>query len=133
MVKSKSSEVRKVYILVMVAFDLFWKEGFRGETFVFFKGSTSSLGGVTSLGFFSSSTSSSPPRSGDTEGVLLALDQVLGDTWSCFTIFGTSIACRRWSPRQSGDCRISSHFWVPFCFFGICNGKGMSAHGFTHA
>jgi flagella basal body P-ring formation protein FlgA len=32
-------------------------------------------------------------------GGLLALDQVLGDTWSCLTIFGTSIACRRWSAR----------------------------------
>jgi hypothetical protein len=33
----------------MVAFDFFWEEGFRGETFLFFKGSTSSLGGVTLL------------------------------------------------------------------------------------
>jgi hypothetical protein len=23
--------------------------------------------------------------------------------------------------------------WVLFGFLGICNGKGMSAHGFTHA
>jgi hypothetical protein len=46
-----------------------------GETFLFFKGSASSLGGVTSPCFcsysfpFISSTSSSPPRPGDTEAV----------------------------------------------------------------
>jgi hypothetical protein len=51
------------------------EEGFVGETFLFFKGSASSLGGVTFPFFFSSSfpfissTSSSPPRSGDTEVV----------------------------------------------------------------
>jgi hypothetical protein len=47
MMKSKSSEVRTVCILVMVAFDFFQEEGFKGETFLFFKGLTSSLGGVT--------------------------------------------------------------------------------------
>jgi hypothetical protein len=30
------------------------------------------------------------------------------------------------------DHRISAHFWVLFGFLGICNGNGMSAHGFTH-
>jgi hypothetical protein len=36
--KSKSSEVRIVCILVMVAFDFFWEEGFRGEPFLIFRG-----------------------------------------------------------------------------------------------
>jgi hypothetical protein len=77
MMKSKSSAVSTFFILVTVAFDFFWEEGFKGETFLFFRGSTSSLGGVTLPGFysspfpFSSSTSSSPPRSGDTEAVFL--------------------------------------------------------------
>jgi hypothetical protein len=44
------------------------------------------------------------------------------------TDFGTSIACQRRSRRRSVDHRISA----PFGFLGICNGIGMSAHGFTH-
>jgi hypothetical protein len=51
MMKSKSSIVSTVFILVTVAFDFFWEEGFRGETFLFFRGLTSSLGSVTSSGF----------------------------------------------------------------------------------
>jgi hypothetical protein len=75
MMKSKSSAVSTIYILVTVALDLFWEEGFEGVTFLFFKGSASSLGGVTSPCFcsysfpFISSTSSSPPRLGDSEAV----------------------------------------------------------------
>jgi hypothetical protein len=75
MMKSKSSIVRTVFILVTMALDFYWEEGFGGETFLLFRGSTLSLGGVTSPGFcsapfpFSSSTSSSPPRSGHTEEV----------------------------------------------------------------
>jgi hypothetical protein len=71
MMKSKSSEVRTVYILVMVAFNLFQEEGLGGETFLFFKGSTSYLGGVTSPSLCSASTLSSLPRSGDTKAVFL--------------------------------------------------------------
>jgi hypothetical protein len=54
MMKSKSSIVSIVFILVKVALDLFQKVGFMGKTFLFFKGSSSSigsLGGVT-LPFF---------------------------------------------------------------------------------
>jgi hypothetical protein len=75
MMKSKSSIVITVFILVMVAFDFFCEEGLGGETFLLFKGSTLSLGSVTFPGFWSSSlpfissTLSSPPRSGDTEVV----------------------------------------------------------------
>jgi hypothetical protein len=75
MMKSKSLVVSTIFILVTVALDFFREEGFGGETFLFFRGSTSSFGGVTSPRFysspfpFSSSTSSSPPRSGDTEAV----------------------------------------------------------------
>jgi hypothetical protein len=45
--KLKSSEVRTVCILVIGDFDIFQEEGFEGETFLFFEGSSSSLGGVT--------------------------------------------------------------------------------------
>jgi hypothetical protein len=48
MMKSKSSTMRTICILVKVALDFFREEGFRGETFLFFKGSTLYLGGVTS-------------------------------------------------------------------------------------
>jgi hypothetical protein len=69
--KSKSSGVRIVYNLVIVAFKFFWEEGFGGETFLFFDGSSSSLGGVT-LPFFCSAfvpsiSSPSPPYSGEME------------------------------------------------------------------
>jgi hypothetical protein len=68
-----------------VAFNFFREEGFREETFLFFKGSTSSLGGVTSLGFYSSSTLSPPPLSGDTEGVL---PEVLLKFWTSSVFLG---------------------------------------------
>jgi hypothetical protein len=45
---SKSSVVSTVFILVMVALDFFQEEGFGGETFLFFRGSVSSLSGVLS-------------------------------------------------------------------------------------
>jgi hypothetical protein len=75
MMKSKSSVVSTICILVTVTLDFFQEEGFGGETFLFFKGSASYLGGVTSPCFcsvsfpFVSSNSSSPPRSGDTEAI----------------------------------------------------------------
>jgi hypothetical protein len=34
---------------------------------------------------------------------MLALDQVLRNTWSYLTIFGTSTACQRWSATRSGN------------------------------
>jgi hypothetical protein len=71
--KSKSSEVRVVYILVMVSFTFFREEGFGRETFLFFEGSSSSLVGVTSLFFYSTSvpftSSSSPSCLGEIEAV----------------------------------------------------------------
>jgi hypothetical protein len=45
-------------------------------------------------------------------GGLLALDQVLGDTWLGLTYFGTSTTCRRRSARRSGDRGISAPFRV---------------------
>jgi hypothetical protein len=75
MMKSKSSEVRVVSNLGLVAFDFFLEEGFGGETFLFFKGSSSSLGGVTFPFFCSNSapsiSSSSPPCSGEIEAVFV--------------------------------------------------------------
>jgi hypothetical protein len=82
--KSKSLEVRTVYILVMEAFDFFWEEGFRGETFLFFKGSTSSLGDFTSPSISLASTSSPPPRSGDMEEVF---NEVMLKFWTSSVFF----------------------------------------------
>jgi hypothetical protein len=90
MMKSKSSTVSIVCILVKVALDLFQEEGFGVENFLFFRGSTSSVGGVTSPYFFSSSfpfissTSSSPPWSGDTEEVF---SDVLLKSWNSSIFF----------------------------------------------
>jgi hypothetical protein len=78
MIKLKSFIVRIVCILVKVALDSIWEVGFMGETFLFFRGSASSvgsLGGVTPPCFywssllFVSSTSSSPPCPGDIKAV----------------------------------------------------------------
>jgi hypothetical protein len=99
MMKSKSSTVSTVFILVMVAFNFFREEGFKGETFLFFRESTSSLGGVTSPGFylvpfpFSSSTSSSPPQSGDIEEVF---PEALLKSWTSsvfFVLLGLGVSC----------------------------------------
>jgi hypothetical protein len=90
MMKSKSSIVSIVCILVKVALNFFREEGFGGETFLFFKGSASSLGGVTSPCFYSSSfpfissTSSSPPRPGDTEEVFF---EVMLKSWNSSVFF----------------------------------------------
>jgi hypothetical protein len=67
--KSKSSKVRTVCILVMVAFNFFQEEGFRGEPFLFFRGSNSSPCFYSTS--FSSNSSPSPPHSGDMEEVFL--------------------------------------------------------------
>jgi hypothetical protein len=73
--KSKSSGVRIVCNLVIVAFDFFREEGFGGETFLFFKGSSSSLGSVTSPFFFSAYVPSislpSPPLFGEMKVVFM--------------------------------------------------------------
>jgi hypothetical protein len=62
-----------VCILVIEDFDFFLEEGFRGEMFLFFEGSSSSLGGVNSPFLCSTSTPSislpSPTYSGDMEAV----------------------------------------------------------------
>jgi hypothetical protein len=67
----------------MVDFDFFQEEGFRRETFLFFKGSTSSLDGVTSPGFYSTYTLSSPPWTSDSEAVF---PEVLLKFWT-FSVF----------------------------------------------
>jgi hypothetical protein len=99
MMKSKSSKVSTVFILVMVAFDFFWEKCFRGETFLFFRGSTSSLGSVTFPRFcssplpFISSTSSSPPHSGDTEAIF---PKALLNSWTSsvfFVLMGPCVSC----------------------------------------
>jgi hypothetical protein len=73
MMKLKSSKVRMVCILVIGDFDLFQEEGFGGETFLFFEGSSSSLGSVTSpflcFSFVPYISLPSPPFSGDMESV----------------------------------------------------------------
>jgi hypothetical protein len=75
MMKSKSSEVRVVSNLVLVAFDFFLEEGFGGETFLFFEGFSSCLGSVTSPFFYSTFVPSislpSPPFSGEIEVVFV--------------------------------------------------------------
>jgi hypothetical protein len=91
--KSKSSKVRAVCILVMVAFDFFRDEGFRGGTFLFFEGSSSSLGGVTSLGLYSASTSSPPPRSGDMEAIF---PEVLLKLWTSSVFFCSGVFYSLW-------------------------------------
>jgi hypothetical protein len=99
MMNSKSSVVSTVCILVMVALDFFWEEGFRGKTFLFFRGSVSSLGSVTFPCFcstslpFISSTSSSPPQSGDTEAVF---PEALLKYWISsvlFLLLGLGVSC----------------------------------------
>jgi hypothetical protein len=94
--KSKLSEVRVVSNLVPVAFDFFLKEGFGGETFLFFEGSSSSLGGVTSPFFGSTSAPSislpSPPYSAKMEAVFT---DALSKSWASsvfFVLLGPSIS-----------------------------------------
>jgi hypothetical protein len=67
--KLKSSEVRTISILVMVAFDFFREEGFRGKPFIFFRGSTSSP--LFCSNYLSFNSSPSPPFSGDMEAVFM--------------------------------------------------------------
>jgi hypothetical protein len=73
MMNSKSSEVRVVSKLVLVAFMFFLEEGFKGETFLFFEESFLSLGDVTLSFFYSNSVPSislpSPLCLGEIEGV----------------------------------------------------------------
>jgi hypothetical protein len=89
--KSKSSEVRTVCILVMVAFDFFQEEGFGGEPFLFFKGSTSSpCFYSTSL---SSNSSPSPPFSSDMEAFFT---DTLSNSWTSlvfFVLLGLGVSC----------------------------------------
>jgi hypothetical protein len=70
-----------------------------GETFLFFKGSASSLSNVTSPYFylvtfpFIYSTSSSPPRSGDTEAIF---PEALLKSWTSsifFLILVPGVSC----------------------------------------
>jgi hypothetical protein len=70
--KSKSSKVRVVHILVIGVLGFFLEEDFRGETFLFFNESSSSLGGGTSTLFcsFYVPYSSSPSSFGVMEAIL---------------------------------------------------------------
>jgi hypothetical protein len=71
-----------VCIFVMVAFDFFQKEGFGGEPFLFFRGSTSSpCFCSTSL---SSNSSPSAPHSGDMEVVFM---NALSNSWTSSVFF----------------------------------------------
>jgi hypothetical protein len=80
--KSKSSEVRVVCILVMVAFTFFQEEGFRGEPFLFLRESTSSPSFCsTSL---SPKSSPSPPCSGEMEAVFT---DALSNSWTSSVFF----------------------------------------------
>jgi hypothetical protein len=82
-----------------VALDFFWEEGLGGETFLLFRGSVSSLDGVTSPSFYSSlvpfmsSTSSSPPHSSDTEEVFP--EALLNSCTSIvfFILLGLDVSC----------------------------------------
>jgi hypothetical protein len=64
-------------------------------------------------------------------GGLLALDQVLGDSWSSLTIldFDNLSKVEHKTKQRSWDL---DPFLGPFRVLGLCNGNGMSAHGFTH-
>jgi hypothetical protein len=57
-------------------------------------------------------------------GGLLALDQVLRNTWSYLTIFGTSMPYRRKCARRSRDHGISAHFGSFLGFWDNVMGKG---------
>jgi hypothetical protein len=71
--KSKSSNMRAVHILVIGVLGFFLEEDFRGLTFLFFDESSSSLGSDTSTFCcsFSIPSSSSPSSSGVMEAVLI--------------------------------------------------------------
>jgi hypothetical protein len=88
MMKSKSSGVRIVCNLVIFSFDFFQEEGFQGETFLFFEGSSFSLGSVTSPLFCSASmpsiASPPPPCSGEMEAVFT---NVLYKSWTSSIFF----------------------------------------------
>jgi hypothetical protein len=65
-------------------------------------------------------------------GGLLALDQVLGEPWSCLTIFGTSTG---WSKMERpGEARSQDlTLFAGFLGFRVyVMGMGCQAHGFTH-
>jgi hypothetical protein len=87
----KSSKVRTVCILVMVAFDFFWEEGFRGKPLLFFRGSTSSPCFCSTS--FSSKSSPSPPFFGDMKEVFT---DVLSNSWTSsvfFVLLGSGVSC----------------------------------------
>jgi hypothetical protein len=74
--------------LVPVAFTFFHEEGFGGETFLFFEGSSSSLGGVD-LPFFgsTSSPSISPPSPHFSAKMEVFLMDVLSQSWTSSVFF----------------------------------------------
>jgi hypothetical protein len=61
-------------------------------------------------------------------GGLLALDQVLGDSCLC----GPILEFYSLSKEECKGKQISQISGPFFWFLGLCNGHGMSAHGFTH-
>jgi hypothetical protein len=77
-----------VFILVMVAFTFFREEVFSRETFLFFEGSSSSQGGVTSPLFYSNYapyiSPPCPPCSADMEAVFT---DALSKSWTSLVFF----------------------------------------------
>jgi hypothetical protein len=80
-----------IYILVMVAFDFFQEEGFGGEPFLFFMGSTSSSCLCSTS--FSFNSLPSPPCSGDME---IVFTDVLSISWTSsvfLVMLGLGVSC----------------------------------------
>jgi hypothetical protein len=65
-------------------------------------------------------------------GGLLALDQVLGDPWSKFDLFWDFDNLSKMKRKMKQRSWDLGPFLGPFWDMGICNGNGMSTHGFTH-
>jgi hypothetical protein len=88
--KLKSLEVRTVCILVTVAFDFFLEEGFRGEPFLFFRGST--LSPCSYLTSFSPNSSPSSPCSSEIETVFSDALSTLWTSSFFFAPLGTGVS-----------------------------------------
>jgi hypothetical protein len=56
--------------------------------------------------------------------------EILGHAWP---FLGLRQPVEDGAPDKVEIAESRPTFGVPFGFLGICNGKGISAHGFTHA
>jgi hypothetical protein len=63
---------------------------------------------------------------------MLALDQVLGVSWSCSPTLGLRKHVEGGAHDEAEIIGSRPPFGPLFGFLGICNENGMSAHGFTH-